>query len=213
MSLLTFRAYDLRSAFLEKFGGGAGCPVFTDERAQVKGYHVKVAPCSPQWQRKLESPLGVLLSCVNAHADHNSGSRLTILWKTLTLLEPTQDDSFKEDIVAYLNWSTLTIRSDSLWSINVITGKWKARRHKILVNYVKALIKASPTRIHLQWIKAHVGHEGKERADRLAEEGKNSLGRVWGHSSISRRTGGSGKSCHLRRPSRTHARGFKADLL
>ena len=75
------------------------------------------------------------------------------------------------------NWSTLTIRSDSLWSINVITGKWKARRHKILVNYVKALIKASPTRIHLQWIKAHVGHEGNERADRLAEEGKNSLGR------------------------------------
>ena len=101
MSLLTFRAYDLRSAFLEKFGGGTGCPVFTDERTQVKGYHVKVAPCSPQWQRKLESPLRVLLSCVNAHADHNSGSRLTILWKTLTLLEPTQDDSFKEDIVAW----------------------------------------------------------------------------------------------------------------
>ena len=101
MTLLTFKAYDLRSAVLEKFGGGTGCPLYSDERTQVKGYHIKVAPCSPQWQRKLESPLRVLLACVNAHPDHNS-SRLTILWKTLTLLEPlSPGEDFKEDIVAW----------------------------------------------------------------------------------------------------------------
>ena len=101
MTLLTFKAYDLRSAVLEKFGGGTGCPLYSDERTQVKGYHIKVAPCSPQWQRKLESPLRVSLACVNAHSDHNS-SRLTILWKTLTLLEPlSPGEDFKEDIAAW----------------------------------------------------------------------------------------------------------------
>ena len=59
MTLLTFKAFELRSDFLEKYGGPTGCPIYTDERTVVKGYHVKVAPCSPQWQRKLESPLRV----------------------------------------------------------------------------------------------------------------------------------------------------------
>ena len=60
-----------------------------------------MAPCSPQWQRKLEAPLRVLLSCINAHPDHNARSRLTILWKTLTLLEPKVGDDFQEDITAW----------------------------------------------------------------------------------------------------------------
>ena len=94
MTLLTFRAYDLRSSFLEIYGG-MGSPVYTDESTPVKGHHIKVAPCSPQWQRKLESPLRVLLSCVNSHPDHNAQIRLTILWKTLTLMEPVDGDEFK----------------------------------------------------------------------------------------------------------------------
>ena len=89
MTLLTFRAYDLRSSFLEIYGGGMGSPVYTDESTPVKGRHIKVAPCSPQWQRKLE------MSCVNSHPDHNAQSRLTILWKTLTLMEPVDGDEFK----------------------------------------------------------------------------------------------------------------------
>ena len=101
MTLLTFKAFELRSDFLEKYGGPTGSPIYTDERTSVKGFHVKVAPCSPQWQRKLESPLRVLLACINSHPDHNSTSRLTVLWKTLTLLEPIQGDDFKEDISAW----------------------------------------------------------------------------------------------------------------
>ena len=101
MTLLTFKAFDLRAAVLEKYGGGTGIPVYSDERTLVKGYHVRVAPCAPQWQRKLESPLRVLLACINASPDHNSTSRITVLWKTLTLMEPVQGTDFKSDIIAW----------------------------------------------------------------------------------------------------------------
>ena len=74
-------------------------------------------------------------------------------------------------------WGKLNIRSDSQWAINVITGKWKAKHHKTLVNHAKAIKRQGSLRITLHWIKAHAGHEGNERADRLAEEGKNSTGR------------------------------------
>ena len=75
------------------------------------------------------------------------------------------------------NWHTVSIKSDSLWSIKVMKGIWRAMRHKQLVNYIKSLIRNSSLKVQLEWIKAHVGFEGNERADRLAEEGKNSIGR------------------------------------
>ena len=101
VTLLTFKAFDLRTAFLERFGGGIGSPLYKDDNTPIHGHHIKVAPASPQWQRKLEAPLRVLLSYINSHADHHSQSKLTILWKTPTLLEPKQGDDFKEDIQAW----------------------------------------------------------------------------------------------------------------
>ena len=101
MTLLTFRAFEIRSAVLERFGGGAGSPLYRDDNTPVHGHHIKVAPCSPQWQRKLESPLRVILNCINSSPDHNSSSKLTILWKSLTLLAPKQGDDFQEDITAW----------------------------------------------------------------------------------------------------------------
>ena len=100
-TLLTFKAFDIRSAVLEKFGGGSGSPLYKDDNTPVQGHHIKVAPCSPQWQTKLESPLRVLLSVINSPADHNASSRLTILWKSLTLIAPQEDDCFKEDVTAW----------------------------------------------------------------------------------------------------------------
>ena len=85
MTLLTFKAFEIRSAVLEKFGGSSGVPLYQDEDHPLHGKHIKVAPSSPQWQRKLEAPPRVVLSCINSHPDHNSSSRLTMLWKTLTL--------------------------------------------------------------------------------------------------------------------------------
>ena len=101
MTLLTFKAFELRKAVLEKFGGGNGIPLYKDESTPVAGKHLRVAPCSPQWQRKLESPLRVVLSCVNASPDHNATSRLVILWKTLAVMAPVQDQDFHEDITAW----------------------------------------------------------------------------------------------------------------
>ena len=75
------------------------------------------------------------------------------------------------------NWESITIRSDSQWSIKVIQGIWKVRHHKTLVNYIKRLIRSTSLKVSLSWIKGHAGHEGNERADSLAEEGKHSLGR------------------------------------
>ena len=65
MTLLTFKSFDLRKAVLAKFGGGNGVPIYKDEATPLPNKHLRVAPCSPQWQRKLESPLRVVLSCVN----------------------------------------------------------------------------------------------------------------------------------------------------
>ena len=100
MTLLTFKAFDLRSAFLEKYGGTGGTPLYTDESTPITGKHIRVSPSSPQWQRKLEAPIRVLLQVLNKHQDH-TGKSLTILWKTLTLMEPSSDRGFNGDAVAW----------------------------------------------------------------------------------------------------------------
>ena len=56
-------------------------------------------------------------------------------------------------------------------------GNISERGHKILVNYIEKVITATTTTVHLQWIQAHVGHEGFERASSLAEKGKRSHAR------------------------------------
>ncbi|CAE7656735.1 unnamed protein product [Symbiodinium sp. CCMP2592] len=101
MTLLSFKSWDTRSAFLNHYGGSSGVPVYKDESTPIHNKHLKVAPCSPQWQRKLEAPLRVILNHVNKHPEHNASSRLTILWKTLTLLAPQQDAEFHEDQTAW----------------------------------------------------------------------------------------------------------------
>ena len=110
MTMLTFKSWDTRSAFLERFGGSSGTPLYQDESTPVQGKHIRVTPAAPQWQRKLELPLRVLIACINAHPDHSSSTRLTILWKTLTLMEPASDLEFKEDAKA---WARLFYSSEN----------------------------------------------------------------------------------------------------
>ena len=74
-------------------------------------------------------------------------------------------------------FTQVTIHSDSRWAINAITGRWRTK-HKALVAYAKSLLKANNLRVKLQWIKAHAGHEGNERADQLANQGKMGSQRV-----------------------------------
>ena len=69
MTMLTFKAWDLRSAFLTRYGGTSGTPLYSDANTPQAGRHIRVSPCAPQWQRKLESPLRVLIAVCNAHED------------------------------------------------------------------------------------------------------------------------------------------------
>ena len=70
-------------------------------------------------------------------------------------------------------YTQIIIHSDSQWAINVLTGRWGAKTHKELVTNGKRLLKHSGLDVQLHWIKGHAGNTGNERADRLAEEGKN----------------------------------------
>jgi len=100
MTLLTFRSWELRSAFLKKFGGQSGVPLYVDPTTPQPGKHIRVAPCTPQWQRKLESPLRVLIAAINSHPD-TQGQQIVILWKTMTIMQPSEDRDFRPDRIAW----------------------------------------------------------------------------------------------------------------
>ena len=100
MFMITFKSWDVRSSLLRRFGGQSGTPLYHTAEQPVAGRHVKVSPCAPQWQRKLEAPLRVVLSAVNAHEDWQ-GVTLTILWKSLTVMKPSQERDFIPDHTAW----------------------------------------------------------------------------------------------------------------
>ena len=77
-------------------------PLYTDENSPQPGHHIRVSPSSPQWQRKLEAPLRVIISAINEHPEHQDSS-LVILWKTLTLMAPMSkaERQFKPDATAW----------------------------------------------------------------------------------------------------------------
>ena len=66
----------------------------------------------------------------------------------------------------------VVIHSDSLWAINTITGRWRAKAHKAMVNFARLLVRQGDLKVHFQWVKGHSGVEGNERADALAARGK-----------------------------------------
>jgi len=56
VSIVLFKSWDLRKAFLTEFGGTSGTPLWRDSRSPVPNRHVRVSPATPQYQRKLEMP-------------------------------------------------------------------------------------------------------------------------------------------------------------
>ena len=56
----------------------------------------------------------------------------------------------------------------------MITGKWRPKTHHNLINYIRSLLKFPKGRAKLFWVEGHAGDRGNERADRLADKGKES---------------------------------------
>ena len=112
MTLITFKAWNERQAFMSRFAGQSGLPLYTDETTPHHGSHIKCSPCSPQWQRKLEAPIRVILSVINKHpefADQNA-KNIFVLWKTLTVMKPCEKREFQEDHIA---WARLFYSAES----------------------------------------------------------------------------------------------------
>ena len=69
-------------------------------------------------------------------------------------------------------YTDVVVHSDSKWSIHMIKGVWRPKTNKTLVSLAQRLAFNSGLRTHFQWVKGHSGVEGNERADRLAEQGR-----------------------------------------
>ena len=74
---------------MEHHGRTAGVPLYQDGSTPVRGHHIRATPSSPQFQRKLEIPLRVLLQALNVQ-EAGMPSQVVILWKTLTVMAPQE---------------------------------------------------------------------------------------------------------------------------
>ncbi|CAE7830803.1 rnhA [Symbiodinium sp. CCMP2592] len=99
ITILTFKAWDLRKEFMQAFGGATGTPLWRDSHTPVRGRHIRATPCSPQFQRKLETPIRVLLALIN-ESEVLEHSQVVVLWKTLTIMSPQATRQFDEQATA-----------------------------------------------------------------------------------------------------------------
>jgi len=58
------------------------------------------------------------------------------------------------------------ILSDSLYAVNLVTSRWRAKAHRGLVDELKKLLTPG---VRIKWIQGHAGYQWQERADRLAK--------------------------------------------
>ena len=66
--------------------------------------------------------------------------------------------------------TSITIYTDSTYSIGILTKNWKAKANVELVGSIRQLMKPFK-RLKLTHVKGHSGHPGNERADLLAVKG------------------------------------------
>ena len=71
-------------------------------------------------------------------------------------------------------YSQVVIHSDSQWAIHMIKGIWRPKSNKDLVSLAQKLAYNSGLTTHFQCVKGHSGVQGNERADVLANQGRDS---------------------------------------
>lgn len=74
-------------------------------------------------------------------------------------------------IISAANWipegSSITIYSDSMYAINVLSGKWKAKTNTDLVRLYNT-VAARLMKVKFKWVKGHSGNEYNEYVDNIA---------------------------------------------
>ena len=68
----------------------------------------------------------------------------------------------------------MVIYTDSQWSLNMITGKWRPKTNKDLVLLAQTLAYEAGIKTSFQWVKGHAGHYYYCIADGLAAQGRDS---------------------------------------
>ena len=112
VTMLQFKDFSCRKAFVDAYGGGAGCPLYKDAKTPVKQHHIRVTAASPQFQRKLELPLRVALTVINRSSEvqGTTPEPIVILWRTLTVMKPAATKEFNPQARA---WARMTYYEQS----------------------------------------------------------------------------------------------------
>lgn len=61
----------------------------------------------------------------------------------------------------------ITVFSDSMYAVNILSGKWRTKENIDLVFEIKKLISEFDS-VKIEWIRGHTGNKHNERADVLA---------------------------------------------
>ncbi len=75
-------------------GGPQGISLYVTEDQATPNTHIKISSATPQFQRKLEAPLRAALLVINEADGPGDDRACTILWKSLTIMQPQAEKAF-----------------------------------------------------------------------------------------------------------------------
>lgn len=61
----------------------------------------------------------------------------------------------------------VTIHSDSMYALNVVNGRWNAKKNIPLIAEIQELVKTFES-VTFRWVRGHSGNKYQEKADQLA---------------------------------------------
>ena len=134
-------ATGLHVAFGWPKSGQSGLPLYVDETTPHHGSHIKGGPYSPQWQRKLEVPIRVLLSCINRHPDFSDQHANIVI---LSVMKPCERRQLQEHHIAWarLLYST-GLEGLEKGTTRVPTGLY-AKNWRLKLRAICYLLQSSP---------------------------------------------------------------------